>query len=138
MVLCLEISTPEGVVLEAESESVSIPTARGEITVLAGHQPLAALVEPGILHYGRSVGENSLAVDSGFLCIQEDRVYVMVGQAVNVVQINPSEAETARQRAELALEDAKKNQADSGEIARLEAKIRYQVIKSSAKRAGHV
>jgi F-type H+-transporting ATPase subunit epsilon len=134
MVLHLEISTPEGVVLEAEAEAVSVPTARGEITILAGHQPLAALVEPGILHYGPGGGENSLAVDGGFLCVQSDRIYVMVDQAVNVVQIDPSEAETARQRAELALEEAKKNQADRGEIARLEAKIRYQVIKSGAKR----
>jgi F-type H+-transporting ATPase subunit epsilon len=134
MVLCLEISTPEGVVLEAEAETVSIPTARGELTILPGHQPLAALVEPGILHYGQGSGENSLAVDSGFLCIQEDRIYLMVDQAVNVVQINPVEAETARQRAESVLEEAKKNQADLGEIARLEAKIRYQVVKSAAKR----
>ncbi|MDR2676986.1 MAG: ATP synthase F1 subunit epsilon [Puniceicoccales bacterium] len=134
MVLCLEISTPEGVVLESKAEAVSIPTTRGELTILVGHQPLAALIEPGVLHYGHGGGENSLAVDSGFLCIQEDRIYVMVDQAVNVVQINPAEAETARQRAELALEEAKKNRADSGEIARLEAKIRYQVIKSSVKR----
>ncbi|MDR0727271.1 MAG: ATP synthase F1 subunit epsilon [Puniceicoccales bacterium] len=134
MVLCLEISTPEGVVLEAEGETVSVPTARGELTILPGHQPLAALVEPGILHYGMGGGENSLAVDGGFLLIQGDRIYVMVDQAVNVIQIDPSEAETARQRAEHALEEAKKNQADRGEIARLEAKIRYQIVKSSAKR----
>ncbi|MDR1456493.1 MAG: ATP synthase F1 subunit epsilon [Puniceicoccales bacterium] len=133
MALCLEITTPEGVVLETEVETVSVPTARGEITILAGHQPLAALIEPGILHYGCGGGENSLAVDSGFLCIQEDRVYAIVDQAVNVIQIDPSEAEMARQRAELALEEAKKNQADRGEIAHLEAKIRYQVVKSSAK-----
>ncbi|MDR2436015.1 MAG: ATP synthase F1 subunit epsilon [Puniceicoccales bacterium] len=134
MVFCLEITTPEGVVLETEAEAVSVPTTCGEITILPGHRPLATLVGPGVLHYGHDGRGNSLAVDCGFLYIQGDRVYVMVDQAVNVVQINPAEAEIAQQQAEQALEEAKKNHMDACEIARLEAKIRYQVVKSAAKR----
>jgi F-type H+-transporting ATPase subunit epsilon len=132
MGLHLEISTPEGVVLDTTSDWVSIPTLSGEITILEGHLPIASIVEPGILYYERNHKKESMAIDHGFLFLQTDYVCLMVDQAIHVVDINTSEAEEARKRAEIALEEARQKQADPGEIARLEAKIRFQMCKQLA------
>jgi F-type H+-transporting ATPase subunit epsilon len=135
MKLLLEIVTPEGVTLKTSADSVTLLTAIGELTILPGHRPLAAMVEPGLLRYSFQNTENSLAVDSGFLFIQRDHVAVIVDQSVNVVDINVDEVKEAHRRAQEALDHAKKEKADPDEIARLEAKIRYQVIKQSAKKS---
>lgn len=134
MALILKVITPEGEILTKEVSEVVVPTDLGETGILPGHQPLASTVVPGVLQFIHGGKRESIAVASGFLHVQLDQVYVMVEQAVNVVEIDPKEAEDARQRAEKALQEARNRQADREEIRELEAKIKYQVVKQFAKK----
>jgi F-type H+-transporting ATPase subunit epsilon len=134
----LEISTPEGLILDAsEIDSVTVPTVSGELCILPSHIPIVTLIEPGVLHFCTANTEESVAVDRGFLYLQKDILCIVVDSAVNVVDVDASEAETARKRAEDALEDARKNSLDAEEIARLEAIVRYQIAKQRAKHTAH-
>lgn len=134
MALILKVITPEGEILTKEVSEVVVPTDLGETGILPGHQPLASTVVPGVLQFIQGGKRESIAVASGFLHVQLDHVYVMVEQAVNVVEIDSKEAEDARQRAEKALQEARSRQADREEIRELEAKIKYQVVKQFARK----
>ncbi|MDR1438135.1 MAG: ATP synthase F1 subunit epsilon [Puniceicoccales bacterium] len=129
MALLLELTTPGGVILEVPVDSVEVPLRSGVVTLLCGHLPMAGLVDSGILAYFANGKQKSVAIDSGFLHLQNDHVTIMVDQAIHVVDIDPMEAENARKCAEIALENAKKEALDGEEIAKLEAKVRYQITK---------
>lgn len=133
MAIHFELVTPEGTILTQNADEVVIPTELGEIGILPGHIPLAAAVVPGILRVLGGGKDEAIAVDRGFLYLQADALSVMVEQAVNVVAINLNESSDAQKRAEEALAKAQKNQMDEEEIQRLEAKIKYQIIKRLAK-----
>ena len=47
----LEIVTPEKRVLDAEVDSVTIPTLSGEATILQNHAPLISALKPGTVTY---------------------------------------------------------------------------------------
>ena len=130
----LEITTPEGTVLERDVDAVTVPTTLGEVGILPGYVPLMALVEPGVLHLRANGGRESVAVDGGFLMLQSDSLSVLVDGAVAVANIDVAEVERARKRAEEALREANRSHLDSEEVAKLEAKIRYQIVQQRAKR----
>ncbi|MDR0678875.1 MAG: ATP synthase F1 subunit epsilon [Puniceicoccales bacterium] len=133
MAVRLEIVTPEGTVLERAVDSVTVPTESGEVGILPGHIPLAAIVIPGLLHFATNGKRESIAVDRGFLLLQSDVLAVTVDGAIDVANIDAEEATKAKKRAEEALEEAKKSHMDREEIAQLEAQIRYQLIKKRAR-----
>ena len=56
-----EITTPERVVYTDEVDSITIPTAKGEITVLPDHIPLIALLVSGELHIKKGNEEESIS-----------------------------------------------------------------------------
>jgi F-type H+-transporting ATPase subunit epsilon len=129
----LEIATPEGVVLEREVDSITVPTQLGMVGIFPGHVPLAARVVPGLLHFAAQGHRESLAVDGGFLLLQSDRLSLAVDGAINVVAMDADGAENARKRAEEALAKARESTVDAQEIARLEAKVRFHVMVQRAK-----
>jgi F-type H+-transporting ATPase subunit epsilon len=130
----LEISTPEGFILEKQTNSVTVPTVLGPMGILPGHVPLATLLVPGLVQFVADGRRESIAVDSGFLLLQSNVLSLTVDAAVDVVNIDAAEAENARKRAEEALEKAKQSAQDANEIAQLEAKIRFQIVKQRARR----
>jgi F-type H+-transporting ATPase subunit epsilon len=135
MALAIEISTADGVVLEYAADYAAVPTELGEIGIMPGHIPIAATVLPGLLRLRSGGRWESIAIDRGFLLLQKDVLAVIVDGAIDVVNIDAEEAENAKKRAEVALEEAKKSMLDGEEIAQLEAKIRYQTVKQMAKKA---
>ncbi|UOM36303.1 ATP synthase F1 subunit epsilon [Acuticoccus sp. I52.16.1] len=62
-----EIVSPERLLFSGEVEAVKLPGAEGEFQVMAGHAPLLALLDPGILEVtgGGAAGEK-LFIDGGF------------------------------------------------------------------------
>ncbi len=81
--LKLEIVTPEKKVVDASVDSVTVPTANGEIAVLQNHAPLISTLKSGILSYTTGGKTEKLVISGGF---------VEVG--VNVVSILADVAET--------------------------------------------
>jgi len=149
MPLTLEIVTPEKKLYHGTTESVVMPTARGEIGILPGHLPLITMVEPGELRLSNpgpnemlgeehpdhgKPGPAELAVDKGFVRIQGDIVSVLTEAAIDVAAIDLSEVEQAEERARKALEDArKKGETDPAEIEHLEQITRFAVAQRLAK-----
>lgn len=100
--LKLEIVTPERRVLDAEVDSVTVPTASGEAGILPNHAPLISELKPGILAYTNKGTTDKLAVSSGFVEVNSDTVSVLVDTAETADEIDVEAAKTDRETAEKA------------------------------------
>lgn len=104
--LKLEIVTPEKRVLDAEVDSVTVPTASGEAGILPHHAPLISALRPGILAYTNKGATDKLAVSGGFVEVNSDTVSVLVDTAETAAEIDLEAAKTDRETAEKAISAA--------------------------------
>ena len=101
--LKLEVVTPERRVLDAEVDSVTVPTASGEAGILPHHAPLISALKPGILAYTTKGVGQKLAVSGGFVEVNSDTVSVLVDTAETAAEIDVEAAKTDRETAEKAI-----------------------------------
>ncbi len=101
--LKLEIVTPERKVVDAEVDSVSVPTASGEAGILPNHAPLISALKPGILSYSAKGTSEKLAISGGFVEVNGSNVSVLATTAASAADINVDEAKAERDEAEKAL-----------------------------------
>lgn len=129
----LEVVTQEKSVLTETVDSVTVPTEAGEITVLADHIPLFTRLLPGQLTYRKHGQETLYAVTGGFLDVSPTNVVtVLADSALRSDEINV-------QKAEAAIENAKKALAESDDIKdtlRIEMELRNAVIQANVARKG--
>lgn len=133
MPLLLEIVTPERIAFSGPVDSVVLPSESGEVGIMPGHIPLLTMVEPGELQVTANGTTDYLAIDKGFVQIIGDKVSVLTEQAINVSEIDLSALEDARKRAEKALEEAKKQGADSPLIEESEKILRFAMAQNLVK-----
>jgi len=133
MALTLEIITPDEKVLSTEADQVVLPTASGETGILSGHIPLVTRIVPGELKVIQAGRTDFIAVDRGFAKVLGDTVSVLTEAAVDVKDIDVSEVESARSRAEEALKVAEREGMDPTEVERLESNVRYLIAQKLAK-----
>jgi F-type H+-transporting ATPase subunit epsilon len=101
--LKLEIVTPEKRVLDAEVDSVTVPTASGEAGILTSHAPLISALKPGILTYTQKGNASKLVVSGGFVEVNSDKVAVLVDTAESADEIDVEAAKQMRESAEKSL-----------------------------------
>lgn len=102
-----EVLTPEGEVFSEEIEMLSTRTVDGSLGVLAGHEPVLAMLEPTELRLYRSESEIvRFAQAEGYLQFAENRALVLVEEAIapealdrDAFQTRLSEARAAAERA---------------------------------------
>lgn len=99
--LKLEIVTPEKRVLDAEVETVTVPTANGEIGILQGHAPLISILSSGILSYVAGGKTEKLIVSGGFVEVGANTVSVLAdvaetGEEVNVEAARAEQSEVEK------------------------------------------
>lgn len=116
--LKLEIVTPERKVVDAEVESVTIPTASGEAGIMSAHAPLISALKPGILSYSLKGNVEKLAVSTGFVEVSNDLVSVLTDFAESAEDIDTAAAKTDRDEAEKELVAASSSPADETEDIR--------------------
>ena len=92
MALSLEIVTPEQRVLSVEADEVRLPGADGGFGVRPRHTPLVAALAAGELVYITAGAEHRYAVGEGFAEVSDDRVRVLVEEAVRADEIDPAKA----------------------------------------------
>ena len=92
MALALEIVTPEQRVLSVEADEVRLPGSEGGFGVRPGHTPLVASLAAGELVYITGGTPHRYAVGEGFAEVSEDRVRVLVEEAVRADEIDPARA----------------------------------------------
>src|SRR5829696_2703024 len=101
--LRLEIVTPEKKVLDANVDSVTIPTASGEAGILPNHAPLISALKPGILSYSTKGTIERLAIAGGFVEVSSDKVAILTDTAESGSEIDAESARAEREAAEKAL-----------------------------------
>ncbi|MFI5009658.1 MAG: FoF1 ATP synthase subunit delta/epsilon [Solirubrobacterales bacterium] len=78
----VEVLTPEGEVFNEEVEMISTRTAVGSIGILAGHEPVLALLEPTELRLYRSETDVvRYAQDEGYLQFAENCALLLLKEA---------------------------------------------------------
>ncbi|WP_432822373.1 F0F1 ATP synthase subunit epsilon [Trichloromonas sp.] len=101
--LILELVTPYKKALSEEVDEVTAPGTLGEFGILPGHTPMLTTLKIGELSY-RKGGENfHLAVNWGYVEVENDKVTVLVETAEPADEIDLERAKAALGRAEEAL-----------------------------------
>ncbi len=75
------VATPEGTAASGECELLVVPTAGGEMGILAGHAALVACVVSGELRLTVSGAENTMRVGAGVVDVRDNRVRLLVTSA---------------------------------------------------------
>ena len=88
MALSLEIVTPEQRVLSVEADEVRLPGSDGSFGIRPGHTPLVAALAAGELIYLTGGAPHRYAVGEGFAEVSDDRVRVLVEEAVRADEID--------------------------------------------------
>jgi F-type H+-transporting ATPase subunit epsilon len=101
MPLTLQIITPERVVFEEQGvDSLTVPGADGELTILPEHAALMTALKPGPVVFRRGTEEVDLALSGGFMEVRDDKVIVLADTAERSDEIDQARAEEARRRAQ--------------------------------------
>ncbi|MEA3464377.1 MAG: ATP synthase F1 subunit epsilon [Patescibacteria group bacterium] len=136
-----EIVTPEKIVLKEQVIQVTAPTRQGEITVLPGHIPLIASLQPGVIEIVKSDGtQDIMSVSGGFIEILKDKVVILADTAERAEEIDINTVEEARKQAEKIKTDMRHFDRErfvnisaqiSKELARTKAVKRWKKIKGN-------
>lgn len=119
------LATPERVLYEHDIESVTLPTELGEITVLAGHEPLVAVLKPGEMVVRENKTATPLAVAGGFIEVGPHGVHVLADAAERVEEIDVARAEEAKKLAE----ERRAQAADDVEFSALAGRIEHELAR---------
>ena len=98
--LKLEIVTPEKRVLEADVDSVTVPTASGEAGILPNHAPLVSALKPGILSYTARGTSDKIAITGGFVEVNANKVAVLADAAQTPGDVDVQAVRAERDAAE--------------------------------------
>jgi F-type H+-transporting ATPase subunit epsilon len=96
--LVLRVLTPEGAILEGDVFEVSLPGSEGELGVLPAHAALLTQIVPGPLAYRAPEGQGVIALGRGVAEVRDDRVTVLVEQAVAAEEIDATAVEARRKQ----------------------------------------
>ena len=127
--LNLEIVTPEKMVLSESVDSVTVPTASGEIGILTNHAPLISSLKSGILSYTKGGATEKLVISGGFVEVSADNVSVLADIAEDSTEIDADAAKIEREAAEKVVSGWKGTEEElEAELERLErAQARLQL-----------
>jgi F-type H+-transporting ATPase subunit epsilon len=101
----LEVVTPERKVFEADVDRVEVPGMDGELGILPGHTELVSQLKPaGLLTYHIGDEKGQMAISSGFLEVNPDRVIVLADRAARPEDIDLGKALALKEHAESLLQ----------------------------------
>ncbi|WP_305043410.1 F0F1 ATP synthase subunit epsilon [Geoalkalibacter sp.] len=101
--LKFDLVTPYRLVLSADVDEITAPGLMGEFGVLPAHTPLLTTLQIGELTYRQGNEQFHVAVNWGFVEVEDDRVTVLVETAEPADEIDLERAKAALGRAEEAL-----------------------------------
>jgi F-type H+-transporting ATPase subunit epsilon len=109
--LQVELVAADRVVWSGEATSIIARTTEGDVGVLAGHQPMLAVLVAGAVEVDTVDSDNIVAaIDGGFLSVANDRISILADEATMAADID---VEAARRE----LEEASSAGADDEEAA---------------------
>ncbi|MCK5688705.1 ATP synthase F1 subunit epsilon [Myxococcota bacterium] len=124
--LSLNFVTPLREVAVAELDSITAPSALGEVTILPMHRPLLADLQPGVVVLNTLDSKQVYAISGGFLEVGQDKVTILA-------ETCEAKDEIDLKRAKAALADAEKKldrlDATAAEWAEEKARVRRAQIR---------
>lgn len=124
--LKLEMVTPYQRVLTEHVDELTAPGYLGELGILPGHTPLLTTLRVGEFSYKKGANTFHVAVNWGYLEVEQDKVTVLVETAEPSDEIDLARAKAALGRAEEAL---KKLPADDKKYTVMEAALQRALIR---------
>ena len=130
----LQIISPTRIFFDEEVDMVEMRTTEGEIGVLAGHIPLTAIVEPGVVRIHQEGKVREAALLDGFVEIRGNKVTVLAEACEWPDEIDVHRAEEAKLRAERRIGSGEK-QVDMvrAELALKKALTRINLVSTLGK-----
>ncbi len=101
----LQIITPERIVYSGKADQVTLPTADGEITIMANHIPLISTMKYGELVIKNGKEEIPMAVWGGFVEVKKNNVTIMTDIAERIEEIDEEKVKEAKKKAEELLKE---------------------------------
>jgi F-type H+-transporting ATPase subunit epsilon len=102
-----ELVSPEKLLFSGSVDSVVVPGAEGEFTVLAQHAPLMAVLKPGVVRVESNAGQTSrLFVRGGFADVSPAGLTILAEQAIPVEELNAAKIDADIKNAEEDAADA--------------------------------
>ena len=101
--LDLEIVTPAKMVVTLKADSVTIPTAKGEIGILPNHAPLISTLKSGVLSYTAQNTTEKLVVSGGFVEVSGNKVSILADIAEDKAEIDVENARSEKVESEKVL-----------------------------------
>jgi len=95
----------EKIIFDAEAEEVILPSAKGPINVLSGHEPFTTKLDIGVIRIlvSKNTKWQAFAVYGGYAEFDPDEVTILANGADRGDQINLEEARIDLNRAEVLL-----------------------------------
>ncbi|MDD2525455.1 MAG: ATP synthase F1 subunit epsilon [Bacteroidales bacterium] len=72
----LHIYTPDKILYDGDTDSVTIPGMKGSFTILKNHAPLISSINKGVIKYKVSDTEEKLSVNSGFVEVRNNVITI--------------------------------------------------------------
>ncbi len=120
----LRVISPLGTAFEGEVKQATLPTPDGEITILAHHMPIVAVLAEGEMRIPTEKGEVVIALAGGFLDTDLQAATVLSDFATEAESIEIARVEAARKRAEELLAE----KTLKGEIALIERDLQRSLL----------
>lgn len=109
-----ELVSPERLLVSEQVESVVIPGAEGEMTVMAQHAPVMTTIKPGVVTVKTSAGrEERYVVFGGFADILPSGCTLLAESATHVNNIDRADLARRIQEAKEDASDAKDDESRS-------------------------
>ena len=98
-----ELVSPEKMIFSGPVESVTVPSADGEMTVFAGHASVMAMLKPGIISVADGKGAaRRVFVRGGFADISGTTVTILAEQALAIEDLTQATLDKEIEVAEAA------------------------------------
>ena len=100
----LEIISPEGTILKAETSEVVIPAYEGEMGILKDHIPLITFLRPGLIKI-KDIKERSFFVEDGTVEFANNNLLILTSTAKELSVIDQSSIQEQITAAEKEMRD---------------------------------
>jgi F-type H+-transporting ATPase subunit epsilon len=129
MRLQVYILTPDCIFRNEEADELILPTSTGQIGVLNGHAPLITALDIGPMILRQQSNWTALALIGGFSLIQENKVTILVNEAVDASSVDRKEAERALEKATKRLNEvSEEKEKVEATFSFKRARAQYQIV----------
>jgi F-type H+-transporting ATPase subunit epsilon len=133
-----EIVSQDRIVFQGEADMVTLPGGNGVMGILPNHTPLLSTLQFGIITVKTRTEELHFTAAGGVVEVQPDQITILADAAENVIELDESRAEAAKQHAEELLK--KGIPLDTDNYLALQAALRKSNLRLNAiklYRTGH-